>query len=234
MRQGDLFLVHSKQDEADLLSICPDALYTRTVLPTFNSFHFEDLSKENARERINLSQDTRVLLFFGFVREYKGLKYLIQALPDIVKHLSDVKLLIVGDFSEDKADYIQLIEDNQMSNYIDIYDGYIPDKEVEKFFVASDLVVLPYVTATQSAVVQTAYSFDRPVIATNVGGLPEVVIHDKTGYLVEPKNSKELSQYIIRYFQENKAAAFREGSKSEAYKYSWARMVEVIEDLVRR
>lgn len=230
LSNGNCFIVHSTRDEEDLKSIKEDAVYKKTVLPAFNMFKFQNLTKNSGRSLLELSEEEQVLLFFGFVREYKGLKHLLRALPMVTEKLKQIKLLVVGDFAGDKEEYLKLISELQISPYVEIHDGYIPDKEVEKYFVASDLVVLPYESATQSGIVQIAYGFEKPVIATDVGGLPEVVLHDKTGYIVEAQNSEQIAERIIQFFQENKAEDFRTGIQQEAYKYSWDRMREIIEN----
>lgn len=227
LKNGDYFIVHSKTDAKDLKSIVPNPNYRIVKLPTFNIFRFENLSKKEARRKVNIATNEKVLLFFGFVREYKGLKYLIKAMPHIIDAFSDLKLLVVGDFGNDKQEYINLIKENNVLNNINIYDGYIPDREVEKFFASSDLVVLPYESATQSGVAQIAYGFNKPVIATNVGGLPEVVIHDKTGYIIEPKNAPEISKAVIKFYNDNKSDEFTKNILMEEYKYSWDRMTDV-------
>lgn len=232
LKQGDYFIVHSTQDAEDLKSIKSDAVYKKTVLPTYNAFKFQNMSKQEGRQQLGLLDNTKILLFFGFVREYKGLQYLLKAMPQVTGQLAEVKLLIVGDFDNNKNDYLEMIRELDIQESIKIYDGYIPDKEVEKFFAASDVVILPYESATQSAIVQIAYGFEKPVIATKVGGLPEVVTNDKTGYIVEAKNSEQLAKAIIRYFQENKREQFSKEIQKEAYKYSWDRMVECINSLV--
>ena len=173
----------SKADAEDLRSIRPKALLCQAVHPTYSAFQFQNLSRKEARQRLGIGEQQQVLLFFGFVREYKGLKHLIAALPEIAKSLPKAHLLIVGDFGKDKQEYLELIAQNKMEDFLSIYDGYIPDREVEQYFAASDLVVLPYESATQSGIVQIAYGFERPVVATNVGGLPDVVLDEKTGYL---------------------------------------------------
>lgn len=234
LKQGDYFIVQSKEDAKDLKSVIINPNYRLTVLPTYNAFKLCQMTKEEARKQLNLSQTEKVLLFFGFVREYKGLQYLIKALPEVSQRYEELKLLIVGDFGSDKEEYMKLIEEYRMISYIQVYDNYIPDKEVQKFFTASDLVVLPYTSATQSAIVQTAYGFEIPVIATNVGGLPEVVIDNKTGYVVEPKNSIQLSKAIERYFDEKKEKEFIGNIRSESYKYSWERIVEVVLSLYEK
>lgn len=231
LSSGNFFIVHSKQDETDLKFIKPNALYKRTVVPTFNTFKIKNISKAEGRKLLNIHETEKVLLFFGFVREYKGLKHLLNALPQVVEAFDNIKLLVVGDFDGDKDSYATLIHDLNMDSYVEIHDGYIPDLEVEKFFAASDLVVLPYESATQSGIVQIAYGFEKPVVVTNVGGLPEVVLDDQTGYVVEPKSSTALATAIVRFFQDNKAERFSTAIREEAYKYSWDRMVAEIEKI---
>ncbi len=232
MKQGDRYIVQSAQDEKDLLSIRKNAVYKKTTLPTFNVFHMKGMSLKEGREILNIPFDSHVLLFFGFVREYKGLKHLLRAMPEVLKGLKDCRLLVVGDFAGDKEHYLQMIQELKIENSIEIHDGYIPDKEVEKFFAAADLVVLPYESATQSGIVQIAYSFEKPVIATRVGGLPEVVTDGKTGYLVKEKDPQALSEAILRFFENKKGVDFRNEIQKEAYKYSWERMTEVIGELL--
>ncbi|MBO5468858.1 MAG: glycosyltransferase [Lachnospiraceae bacterium] len=231
LKQGDAYIVQSQTDYDDLMSIRNDAICIKTVHPTYNAFKLHDMSKAEGRSLLNIEATTPVLLFFGFVREYKGLKHLLRSMPLICKALPNVKLLVVGDFGSDKNQYMSIIEKEQIASSIDIYDGYIPDAEVERYFAASDLVVLPYESATQSGIVQIAYGFEKPVIATNVGGLPEVVLDDKTGYIVESKNHQQLADKIIQFFNENKAQEFHDNIVGEAYKYSWDRMREVVEKL---
>lgn len=231
LKNGQDFIVQSSMDEEDLKSIKPDAHYKKTVHPTYNAFKIKDMSKDEARRVLDIDSETKVMLFFGFVREYKGLKHLLRALPKVVESIDNVKLLVVGDFAEDKDDYLDIMESSNLNQYVDIYDGYIPDNEVEKFFAASDIVVLPYESATQSGIVQIAYGFEKPVIATNVGGLPEVVLNNRTGYIVESKNHEELADRIIEFYKDDKAQVFHEEIKNEAYRFSWDRMVEIIEEL---
>lgn len=233
LRQGDSFIVQSGKDGEDLKTILPDAVYEQTVHPTYNAFKFEEMSKEEGRRRLNIAPDRKLLLFFGFVREYKGLKYILEAMPRIAEKQKNISLLIVGDFGsqENKGFYEKIIEKNGINDYVEIYDGYIPDKEIEKFFAACDLVVLPYESATQSGIVQIAYGFEKPVVVTNVGGLPDVVNDGRTGYIVEPGNPKALAEAVNRYFDEQKEAEFEENVKKEAYRFSWDRMVETVERL---
>ncbi len=231
LKKGAGFITHSRMDADDLKSILSRPNYETTVIPTFNMFKIKDMSREEARKILGIPEDRKIMLFFGFVREYKGLKHIIKAMPDIIAADKDIQLMVVGEFGSDKADYMNLIEKSRVGDSITVVDGYIPDKEIEKYFAACDLVVLPYESATQSGIVQIAYSFEKPVIATDVGGLPEVVLDGKTGYIVPPKNPQALGEAVVKFFRENKAAEFSDNVHAEAYRYSWDRMNEVVKRL---
>lgn len=233
LKQGDCYIVQSGTDAKDLKSIIKNPVFRQAVHPTYNAFKIQNMSMEGARQELGIEPDKKILLFFGFIREYKGLKYLIQAMPEIVSKIKDVELLIVGDFAseEDKNTYMELIRKCNVLENIKVYDGYIPDKEVEKFFAACNLVVLPYISATQSGIVQIAYGFEKTVVVTNVGGLPDVVTDGKTGYVVEPENTDALAEAIFRYFKENCEDEFVNNVKEESYRFSWDRMVEEVEKM---
>lgn len=232
LKNGDYFTVHAQSDAEDLKNILPNAKLKVTVHPAYNFFKQKDLSKEEAREILKIDNNERVLLFFGLVREYKGLKHLLQALKLLKDNEEKVKLLVAGDFGGSRDEYDKIISELNISDMIDITDGHIPIGEVEKFFAASDLVVLPYESATQSGVIQVAYSFDKPVLATNVGGLPDVVINGETGYVVEPLRPDLISDAVVDFFANDRDKEFSEGIEREKYRYSWERMEEVILDLI--
>lgn len=234
LKKGKAYITHSAMDAEDLKEIVAVPNYETTVLPVHNSFKMKNLTKPQARLAANVAEDKKILLFFGFVRDYKGLRHIINAMPEIVKYDSNIRLMIVGEFRSDKEHYLEQIKNLGIGDNIDIVDGYIPDSGIEKYFAASDLIVLPYESATQSGIVQIAYGFEKPVIATNVGGLPEVIADGKTGYIVEPKNPKALAEAVIRFFDENKSEEFTENVRKEAYRYSWDRMNEVVVRLTEK
>ena len=231
LRQADFYLVQSKKDEEDLLGIVKDARYRRVVHPTYDHFNMSGMSRAEARERIGLKEKDRVILFFGFVRKYKGLHHLLRAMPLIAQRLPEIKLLIAGDFGDSRQEYLDEIEGLHIAEYVKLQEGYCPDKEVEKYFSASDLVALPYEEATQSGIAQIAFGFCRPVVATRVGGLPEVVTDGKTGYVVPPMEPGALADAVIRFFEENRGEEFSRNIKEEADRFSWKRMAEEIEEL---
>ncbi|WP_434309639.1 glycosyltransferase [Hominifimenecus sp. rT4P-3] len=229
LRRGDYFLVHSQLDEKNLKEICPNAFVQRVVLPTFQAFRMQGISKESARKALHIGETEHILLFFGFVRPYKGLKYLLQAMPEIVNQVEGTRLFVVGDFGGDKGDYERLVCEKSLDSCVKIVDGYIPDQEVELYFSACDLVVLPYESATQSGIIQIAYGFQKPVVATRVGGLPEVITEGKTGFLAEPKDPASLAESVIRFFESEDTVNWKENIRQEEKKYSWERLEEAVE-----
>lgn len=232
LNQADYFLLHSESDVGDLRTIRPDAQYRLNPHPSYNVFKIRDITKRQAREELLLSAEEKVLLFFGFVREYKGLKYLIAAMPEVRRQLGRVRLIVAGSFGSDRVSYLHMIDEYEVNDCIEVVDGYIADNEVEKYFAACDIVVLPYESATQSGIVQIAYGFEKPVIVTNVGGLPDVVADGQTGYIVERGNSKQLADAIIRYYKDGMEKRFAEQVRKEADRFSWDRLVEKIDDLM--
>ena len=232
LKKADYFIVHANSVGDDLLSIKPNAQFRQNPHPTYHAFQVRNLSKEQARQELHKTQEEKLLLFFGFVREYKGLKHLLQAMPIIRQQLENVKLMVVGAFGSDKEDYLTIIREHHLEQNIEVIDGYTPDHEVEKYFAGCDLVVLPYESATQSGIVQIAYGFEKPVIVTNVGGLPDVVIEGKTGYIVPSQQPKALAEAIVRYFQLQKEQEFTENVRKEAYRFSWDRMTEKVGELL--
>ena len=234
LAKGDAYIVHSKQDAGDLERLVEDPRFIHGVHPTYNQFKKKDISKEEARKILRIAPEQEMLLFFGYIREYKGLKHLIRALPEIRKTRPEAHLFVVGDFWENnREDYEQLIRSAGTQDAVTLVDGYLPDDEVEPYFAAADLCVLPYESATQSGVIQIAYSFGLPVIATDVGGLPEVVLDGRTGFVVPPKDSEKLAEAVVRFFEEDRAGDFKIHIREEDSRYSWDRMVEHVDELMR-
>lgn len=224
LNKADLVIAHSNSDAKVLREMMPKQNVQVNPHPAYNFFKIKDMPKEEGRQILNLSDDNKVLLFFGLVREYKGLKHLLNAMPEIIKKYPEVRLLIAGDFAGGRPAYDEMIEKLEIGDYIQIHDGHIPIPDVEKFFAACDLVVLPYESATQSGVIQASYGFEKPVLATNVGGLPDAVDNMKTGYIVEPLRPDLISEAVTDFFDNDRAAEFKQNVIDSAYKFSWERM----------
>jgi glycosyltransferase involved in cell wall biosynthesis len=171
-----------------------------------------------------------VILFFGYIRRYKGLHTLLDAMPTILEKVK-LKLLVVGEFYDDEEKYRQQIADNRLQNDVVLHAEYVANEQVGLYFSACDIVVLPYVSATQSGIVQIAYQFDKPVIATDVGGLAEVVLNGKTGFIVPPQQPTAVANAVLRFYQEKREKEFVRNVKKEKKKYGWDAMVDAIEEL---
>ncbi|MBR1524976.1 MAG: glycosyltransferase [Lachnospiraceae bacterium] len=223
LKRGDFFILHSTKEADELKTIVPDARYRVNMHPTYSEFK----RVETDSGAVPVDQAS-VILFFGFVRPYKGLKLLIQAMSSIPEI---VHLNIVGDFGGAKAEYEHMISELHLTDRISIKDGYIPDREVGEFFERCDAVVLPYLDATQSGIAQIAFGFEKPVIATTVGGLPEVVTDGETGVLCEPGDPEELSKAIQRFYELKKTVDFAEYIRQDAPRFSWEHMVDTISEL---
>jgi glycosyltransferase involved in cell wall biosynthesis len=226
-RLADGYVAMSNTVEQDLLAYFPSGVrYEKAAHPVYNIFG-EALPRSEAREKLGLTNDEKVVLFFGYIRKYKGLDTLFEALAT----LNGIKLLVVGEFYGDEAFYRNKISELGIADKLILRDGYLPNDEVAKYFSACDLVVLPYRSATQSGIVQIAYNFDRPCLVTDVGGLAEVVHDGETGFIVPPENPAALAAAITRFYDENRAASFEAAVKVEKLKYSWDIFAEAIERL---
>lgn len=231
---GRYFITQSKMDARDLLSVKHDAVYRVTPHPTYGMFCKQGMSMSKAREQLKIDQGQRVLLFFGFVRKYKGLQYLLEAMKLLKEKDFKVQLWVVGDFGEDKDEYVEQIRRFEIEDQVQMVEGYAPDDEVEKYFAASDLVVLPYLSATQSGIVQIAFGFEKPVLVTEVGGLPDVVTNGKTGYVVEPRSAEMIAEAIMDYYINKRREAFVSQIEKEKDRFSWKTFVDTMMQMVRR
>ena len=221
---GDAWLVHSETDRRDLESL---NLRGHTVLapqPPGQGFG-APIDKETAKSRLGLSGNT--LLFFGLIRRYKGLPGLLEAMPLVLQKVN-CTLLVVGEFYEGKDRCLSLISDLGLASHVRVIDRFVPDEEVSLYFSAADLVVLPYESATQSAIVPIAFAFERPVVATRVGGLPEAVRDGETGLLVEPRNPAAMAAAIIRFYEEDMGGIFRRHILKQQ-RFSWGELATTLE-----
>lgn len=204
----------------------PKAYYPHPLYDNFG----EIIPTLEAKKLLNLDPSVSYILFFGFIREYKGLDILLEALnSDRLKRLN-IKLLIAGEFYGNEEKYMKLIEDLGINEKIELKTSFIPNTEVYLYFCASSVVVQPYKNATQSGVTQIAYHFGKPMITTNVGGLAEIVPHGKVGYVVEP-NSVCLENALFTYFTEGKEEEFTKNVKTERERFSWNGLIDTIESL---
>jgi len=191
------------------------------------------LPKDDAKRRLNIDDQQNYVLFFGFIRAYKGLDLLLEAFEDERIKKLPLKLLIAGEFYEDEKTYLDIINKNNLKSQVLLFNDFIPNHNVNLFFSACDVVVQPYKTATQSGVTQIAYHFEKPMIVTHVGGLSEIVPHGKCGYVVEP-NAKAIADAMVDFYSLNNESLFIKHCKMEKEKYNWAKMTETMLNLLIR
>ena len=191
--------------------------------PIFN--HFGDpITKMEARTQLGLPQQDKIILFFGYIRKYKGLDLLIQAMAnETIKNLG-IQLIIVGEFYEDASTYHDLVNALGLQNRISFYSNYIPDGEVKNYVCSADFIIQPYKNATQSGVTPLAYHFEKPMLVTNVGGLADTVPHLKTGIVVAP-TAEEIAKGIETLYELGEKH-FIPNIIEEKKKYSWSQMTE--------
>jgi glycosyltransferase involved in cell wall biosynthesis len=194
--------------------------------PLFDNYGLP-VEREEALAALHLNASESHLLFFGFIRAYKGLDLLIEAFADNKLRNRKLKLVIAGEFYEDDAPYRNLVRKYSLENEVIFFDHFIKDSEVPLFFSIADLVVQPYKSATQSGVTQIAFYFDKPMLVTDVGGLREIVTDGKCGYVVKPE-PEFISSAIIDYFDNNRKEQFTKGVKLEKKKFSWDKMTAAI------
>lgn len=194
--------------------------------PLYDNFG-EIIPKEKAREQLQIRSDEKIILFFGFIRDYKGLDLLIKAMDYDRIRAMKIKLLVAGEFYTDSKPYYKLIQDGGLENNVIMSNDFIPDSKVARYFCSADVVVQPYKTATQSGVTQIAYHFNKPMITTDVGGLAEIVPHEKVGYVIKPE-VKEISKSIVKFYEEEKEIEFTKNVIKEKENYSWDKMTDKV------
>jgi glycosyltransferase involved in cell wall biosynthesis len=229
------FIVHSEEDRRRLLDLKPTAHVMRNVHPISAAFSEDEakpVDKATARARLGLAVDRKIVLFFGLIRPYKGLAFLIEAMPEVLRKM-DCTLLVAGEFYDDKSKYVAQIEKLGIGDKVRVEDQYIRNEDVVYYFRAADVVVLPYIEASQSGIIPMAYGYHTPVISTRVGGLHEVVSEGETGFLVEAGNASQIAQTILRYYEGDYEPRFRAAIANETRKFDWDEEVRHVESFVK-
>jgi D-inositol-3-phosphate glycosyltransferase len=191
--------------------------------PMYESFG-PQLEKADARKKLGLQEDGKYLLFFGFIRKYKGLDILLRAFADKRIQEAGIKLIIAGEYYDKPDDYQAIIKECNLENALVQANDFIPDSEVSTYFSAADMVVQTYKTATQSGVTQIAYYYHNPMLVTDVGGLAELVPHNKVGYVTSP-DINEIADAILDFYSNSRETAFIENIKTERLRFTWDSMI---------
>lgn len=222
----DAFITMSRSVLDDLQQYQPDKPVSLTPHPIYDNYG-TPVTKAVAREQLQLAPDKKYILFFGFIRKYKGLDLLLQAMADERLRNLDVRLVVAGEFYEDAAPYQQLLEKLQLGDRVLMHTDFIPNDAVKYYFCAADLVVQPYKSATQSGISQIAYHFEKPMVVTRVGGLAEMVPDGKVGFL-SSTDPADIAGAIEKYYRDNREADMIAALRIEKQQYSWQRMIDEI------
>lgn len=227
----DAFISMSKSVADDLNTFDQKKPRDFNPHPLFDNFG-EAISKEKAKEILGLDPNSRYILFFGIIRDYKGLDLLLEAFEKLPSRKKNVKLLVAGEYYSNEEKYKQLITDLKIESDVKVVNEFIKDSEVGRYFCAADIVAQPYKNATQSGVTQIGYHFETPMLVTNVGGLPEMIPDGRVGYVVEP-NPDSISKALEDFFNSEKEILFRENLKVEKQKYLWDKLTAKILELAK-
>ena len=224
LKSCDAFLTMSKSVLNDLQSfkIAKPAIFNPH--PMYENFG-EQVDPVQAKKKLGLDVEKNYVLFFGFIRKYKGLDTLLKAFSDQRLKEKNLQLIIAGEYYDSPQVYEQLIDDLELRNHVILANHYIEDSDVSLYFSAADLVAQTYKTATQSGVTQIAYYYNRPMLVTDVGGLSELVPHQKVGY-VTSQDTLEISDCIFDFYEHKRAPEFSKNIASERDKFTWKSLID--------
>ncbi len=228
---ADGFITMSKSvlKELDLFDKQKPKLYTPH--PIYDHYGLVE-AREVAIKKLGLDVKYRYVLFFGFIRDYKGLDLLVEAFADSFFKSNNIKLIVAGEFYNNETEYLKLIEKLQLQDQLILRTDYIPNSEVENYFNAADIVAQPYKSATQSGVTQIGYHFNKPMLVTDVGGLSEIIPHGKAGYVVQPK-AEEIKNALTDFFENNRYESFVTNISKEKKRFTWDKMTQTIYELYK-
>ena len=229
LNNNDGFIVMSDAVLNDLLSIKPNAKYMRINHPVYDHFP-TPINQEEAQKQLGLDSSKKTLLFFGFIRDYKGLDLVIQSMDQLD---DSYQLVIAGEVYGSFDRYQLLIDQSKAKSRIALFNKYIGDEDVAVYFSASDVCILPYKSATQSGIASISNHYNLPIIATNVGGLKETIHHEKTGLIVENTDSREIATTIKEYFDKNHKSVFAANIALEKAENSWENFGKKLIDFSR-
>jgi glycosyltransferase involved in cell wall biosynthesis len=231
LKNASSFLVLSDKVENDLISSGYRGKIYRTELPIYECYK-PDIPNEQTNSRFGYTRANKVLLFFGYVRKYKGLDLLIEAMPDIIKDIPEIRLLIVGEFYDDPKTYIKRIMDLGIHNYVEIINKYVSNEEVGEYYLAADLNILPYRSATQSGILNVSYGFLKPVIVTDIGGLSESVENEKTGIIIEANSTEAIVKGVKDFFRLKEKVDFSNNIKDYIKQNKFEKLPELFNEII--
>jgi glycosyltransferase involved in cell wall biosynthesis len=233
LKSASKFLALSGLVEKEVQQFAKGNKVYRSELPIYDCYQqVENPDIKRLRSEFGFEEDSLVLLFFGYVRKYKGLDILIEAFSKILSANPKAKLLIVGEFYDNPAEYFELIRKLKIEDKLKVINQFVPNEDVGKYYQITDVVILPYRSATQSGILNVAYGFYRPVIVTDIGGLAEFVDEGKTGFVVKPNSPDAIAEGVQRFLSLNGKVDFTTHIKERNRKNSFNQLPEVFEKIL--
>jgi glycosyltransferase involved in cell wall biosynthesis len=233
LKYASKFLVLSGIVEKEIQQYSKGKKVYRSELPVYDCYNqTETLNVKKLRQEFGFEEDSLVLLFFGYVRKYKGLEILIKAFPKILSENPKARLLIVGEFYDDPKEYIELINKLAIEDKIKMINQFVPNEDVAKYYQVADVVILPYRSATQSGILNVSYGFYKPVIVTDVGGLAEFVDEGKTGFVVKPNSPESILEGVNKFLVIKEKVDFTIHIQERNRKNSFNQLPEVFEKIL--
>lgn len=233
LAKASKFLVLSNKVQDDIKSLFPTKSIFKSELPIYDCYdNNKSLNKSELRSKFGFNNSDKVLLFFGYIRHYKGLDILIESLKILRSEDKSYKLLVAGESYENEKIYLDLISQYKLESAVHMENKFISNEDVGVYFYASDVAVLPYRSATQSGILNMAYGFNKPVVITNVGGLAEFVVEDQTGVIVNESSPDSIANGIKKFFQLNQTIDFHKNIEIYISGNSFSKIVEVFEEIL--
>lgn len=231
LSKANYFLAFSHSVAEGVRRLYPDKPTFEAQLPIFDCFNLEpDFDKAAFAKSLGLKQ--HVILFFGYIREYKGLMTLLDAMPETLKRIGeDTTLLVVGEFYDKREKYEAKIHSLGIAEHVKIVSEFVPNEQVGRYFSVSDVVAMPYHSGTQSGILSIAYSFRKPVVITNVGGIAETVIEGETGFITEPRNPVALAEAIEKFYKAMPRVDFEKNILRVVSVNNFAKILEIFREL---
>lgn len=229
MRKPDGFVAMSKSVLEDVRQITGSNQLRFVPHPVYDIYG-SAIEKSEARKLLGIPAEEKVLLFFGFIRKYKGLTLLLDALSDSRLQKMNVKLVIAGEFYDDPEPYHQRIKELNLQDRIHLHSEFIPAGEIARYFCAADIAVQTYLSATQSGVTQIAYHFGRPMLVTDVGGLSEIVPHGEVGYVTDV-DAAAVADALVDFYENNREETMANNARVKSAEFTWQALIDVFEEL---
>ncbi len=224
--KADVLITLSYSVYQDTKALFPQKKIVKGFHPIYNCYDKGYFSKKSAREKLGVGK-TKNILFFGYIKPYKGLDILLRAMPFLIKKMPDIHLIIAGEVYGKDDIYLDLIDKLQLKKYVTFLKRFVQDEEVEMLYKAADVLALPYKHATQSGVMQIALDIGLGAVATPVGGLPEIVLQDRTGKIARSTKPEDFAEAVIAYFQMD-MEKLAHNLAFEKQKYSWESFISLI------